>query len=247
MSENINIQSLPKEIPPQFVAFWKISSEPWAFKDPDSRYRYANSAFLELLDLPPEFNIVDKSDSELPVNKPADSKLPYLDFAKFSQQYRDYEKLAVVANQTVSSIETHCFGREKKIQPYIFDRTPVLNDRKESVGVMLHAHPMSFFTPGQYVEKESPLSLLYDKPDEFFTDEEYDVIFFLLQNISNESIAEELHISVQKVDSIQQGVYEKAQIGSLYDFKVFCKIRGYERYAPQKFLEPSSRMVPLST
>ncbi|HGI5914148.1 TPA: LuxR family transcriptional regulator, partial [Yersinia enterocolitica] len=105
---------------------------------------------------------------------------------------------------------------------------------------------MGFLTAEQYMNQELPLTLLFEKPDDFFTDEEFDVIFYLLQNTSNKAIAQKLALSEQKVEGYRGDIYLKARSDSFYDFKKFCKKNGYSHYIPQKFLEPSSIIIPNS-
>jgi DNA-binding CsgD family transcriptional regulator len=235
MCKNIQCLHLPEEIPPQFMLLWESSDEAWGFKNIYSRYLYANIPFLELLNLPPEFCIKGLSDGEL----------PHPSFAKFSPQFREQEQLAAITKKRVSSIEIHCFGREQKYQPYIFDKFPLLNSKKECLGIIFHGKKMDLLTGEQYyVDQELPLTLLVEKPDDFFTDEEFDVVFYLLQNASNETIAQRLVLSEQEVEGYRERIYLKAHSDSFYDFKKFCRKNGYSHYIPQKFLEPCSIIIP---
>ncbi|WP_145589835.1 PAS domain-containing protein [Yersinia rochesterensis] len=234
MCKNNKHFHLPNEVPSQFIFLWESSDEAWGFKDIDSRYLYANTPFLELLNLPPKFRIKGLSQSEL----------PHSSFAKISSQFKAQEQLAIITKKRVSSIEIHYFGREQKLQPYIFDKFPLLNREKECLGVIFHGKKLDLLTAEQYVNQELPLAFLVEKPDDFFTDEEFDVVFYVLQNASNKTIAQKLAHSEQQVESYRRKIYLKAHCYSFYDFKKFCHKKGYNHYVPQKFLEPSSIIIP---
>ncbi|WP_162859941.1 MULTISPECIES: hypothetical protein [Candidatus Fukatsuia] len=47
---------------------------------------------------------------------------------------------------------------------------------------------MSFLTPGRYIEEKSPLRLQLEKLNDFFTDEEYDLLYCLVyKNVEKKS------------------------------------------------------------
>lgn len=236
MCNNNQYLHLPNEIPLQLMLLWESSDEAWGFKDLDSHYLHANIPFLELLNFPPKFSIKGLSDDEL----------PHHSFVRFSSQFRKQEQLAAITKKRVSSIEVHYFGREQKLQPYIFDKFPLLNSEKECIGIIFHGKKMDFFSGAQYVSQELPFTLLVEKPDDFFTDEEFDVVFFLLQNISNKIIVQRLAISEQEVEVYRGNIYHKVHCDSFYDFKRFCINNGYGHYMPQKMLEPDSIIIPNS-
>ncbi|MGN1639515.1 PAS domain-containing protein [Yersinia enterocolitica] len=236
MCKNNQHLRLPNETPLQLRLLWDSSDEPWGFKDLDSRYLHANIPFLELLNLSPKFRIKGLSDGDL----------PHPTFTKFSSQFREQEQLAAITKKRVSSIEMHYFGHEQKLQPYLFDKFPLLNSKKECLGIIFHGKKMDFLAGEQYINQELPLTLLFEKPDNSFTDEEFDVIFYLLQNISNKAIAQKLALSEQKVEGYRSDIYLKARSDSFYDFKKFCKKNGYSNYIPQKILEPRSIIIPNS-
>lgn len=234
MYNNNHCLNLPDEVPKQLILLWESCDEAWGFKDLDSHYLLTNSPFLELLNFPPEFRINGLSDSEL----------PHLSFAQFSSQFREQEQLAVITKKRVSSIEMNYFGCEQKLQPYLFDKFPLLNNKKECLGIIFHAKKMDLLTGIQYISQESPLTLTVEKPDEFFTDEELDVVFYLLQNTSNKTIAQKLELAEHKVEDYRSKIYLKAHCDSFYDFKKFCRNNGYSHYVPQKILEPGSMIIP---
>ncbi|CNH10689.1 helix-turn-helix transcriptional regulator [Yersinia pekkanenii] len=236
MRKNSQHLHLPDEIPLQFILLWESSDEAWGFKDLDSHYLHVNTPFIELLNLPTQFCTKGLSDCEL----------PHPSFAQFSSQFREQEQLAAITKKRVSSIEMHCFGREQKFQPYIFDKFPLLNRKKECLGIIFHGKKMDLLTGEQYVDQALPFKLLVEKPDDFFTDEEFDVVFYLLQNASNKTIAQRLALSDQEVEGYRGNIYHKAHSDSFYEFKQFCKIKGYSHYVPQKFLEPFSIIMPNS-
>ncbi|EKN3726367.1 TPA: PAS domain-containing protein [Yersinia enterocolitica] len=236
MCKNNQHLRLPDEIPPQLRLLWDSSDEAWGFKDLDSRYLHANIPFLELLNLSPKFSIKGLSDGDL----------PHPSFTKFSSQFRKQEQQTAITKKRTSSIEIHYFGREQKLQPYLFDKFPLLNSKKECLGIIFHGKKMDLLASEQYMNQELPFTLSLEKPDDFFTDEEFDVLFYLLQNASNKTISHRLALSEQKVEGYRSEIYLKARSYSFYDFKNFCKKNGYSHYVPQKFLEPSSIIIPNS-
>ena len=234
MHKNNHYLKLPDETPKQLILLWENSDEAWGFKDLDSHYLFTNSPFLELLNFPPKFRINGLSDGEL----------PHPSFAQFSCQFREQEQLAAITKKRVSSIEMNYFGREQKLQPYLFDKFPLLNNHKKCLGIIFHVKKMDFLTGMQYIAQESPLTLLVEKPDNFFTDEELDVVFYLLQNTNNKIIAQKLGIFEHEVEDYRSKIYLKTRCNSFYDFKKFCRNNGYSHYIPQKILEPVSIIIP---
>lgn len=241
MPNNIRSIYLPDEVPPQFVSLWQTSDEVWGFKDHNCRYVYANAPFFDLLNLDPEFNITGLLDSDL-----FDSKSKKTSFAKFALEFRKQEKLAKKTEKRVCSIDTYCFGREKKIQSYLFDKFPLWNSEKKYIGIMFHGRKMDFLTCCQYFDRTLPITLLSEKPDDFFTDQEFDVIFYLLQGNNNKVIAQKLSTSEQEITDYRQAIYQKANVDSLDDLEEFCKKNNYNRYVPQRFFKPCSIIIPLT-
>ncbi|EGY27871.1 Response regulator containing a CheY-like receiver domain and an HTH DNA-binding domain [Candidatus Regiella insecticola 5.15] len=227
---------LPEEVPAPLVSSWEDSGDPWGFKDHNARYLYANASFFDLLNLPLESNI-----ERLPDTKQSDSH-----FSQFLSQFTEQEQQAKKTKKKVSSIETYCFGREEKIQPYLFDKFPLLNAKKEYIGIIFHGKKMDFFTGEQYRNHESPVNFLVEKPDDFLTDQEFEVLFYLCEDASDAVIAEALSLSEEEVAQHRKTIYQKAQAESLASLNDFCKKRGYQGYVPQKLLRPSSVIIPFT-
>lgn len=214
-------------IPPALIFCWEQLNEPCGVKDLQSRFVYANQAYLDLLALPSSFDVTGRLDSELPATT-----------AEFSEQFQLHDRIVEKERQRKSSLEIHPFGRENALQAYFFDKIPFFNDEGNVVGTYFHGRraehlPLDFYlhTPG------SPgSSLILTRPNDIFTDGEWNVIFFLLQGKTQKEIARFLNLSVGYVHNRIPIIFEKIGVSSTRQLSEYCRCMGWNNYVPERFL-----------
>ncbi|MGL9724161.1 helix-turn-helix transcriptional regulator [Sodalis sp. (in: enterobacteria)] len=223
-------------IAPQLLMLWKSSREPWGVKDLESRYLYANPAYYDLLNINPAlFTIPGCFDHDLPS--------PVADFASHFQRH---DRCTIKQQDRLCSIEIHCYGREKLIQPYFFDKYPLYHQiTRECIGSIFHARKVEDVSLQKQLCGKSPGYFLFYPPEPIFTEGELDVIFFVLQNMSSKVIGRHLGLSHRTVENKLQGIYQKAGVHCLRQFSEYSRHTGFDRYVPQKFLKPLSQLLML--
>lgn len=135
-----------KNISNQVLFMYENSSTPCHIRDVDGRYIYTNSAMDELLNLPESFSIEGKIISDIPLL--ADD---------LWDELGKYEKNTINTGESKSILFTSKFGKNSKLQIYIFDITPFRIDRLEIVGVITEARPCHFFSPLKYLAGKKTL------------------------------------------------------------------------------------------
>ena len=73
--------------------------------------------------------------------------------------------------------------------PYISEKLPIYNDKKELIGVMCNAKPLNSLSPLKYISQQKPRVLTTEINNTTFTRSELDVIFLMLQRRSVKEIA----------------------------------------------------------
>ncbi|MEA9444741.1 PAS domain-containing protein [Candidatus Fukatsuia symbiotica] len=206
-------------------SLWDHLVEPLAIKDRESRYLYANPAHIELYNLPAEFKIEGMFDNEIP-----------LPMAEFSAKFQTHDRLVEQTMQPIPVLETHLYGREKKLQAYIFDKRPFTDSTEGCIGTIFSGKKLEICSINDHVKMKMPSSLMLTQPDQFFTHEEFEIIFFLLQLIPTTEIAKRLNLPYHNIENNARRIYRKAAASSFDDFKSFCEEKGYDCYIPAKFL-----------
>ncbi|TKI06558.1 helix-turn-helix transcriptional regulator [Martelella alba] len=221
----------------QLLILWESSSEPWGVKNTDSRYVYANKAYYELLNLDPSsVRIEGHYDDELPCS-----------IAKFAWFFKEHDRHTLALKDRLCSLEIHCYGPEQILKPYYFDKFPLFdNTTAKCVGIIFHARKLENYSLLEHINGEEPGTFCFFPPEDLFSEGELDVIFFVLQSLSSKHIAKKLNRSHRTIENRLQQIYQKAGVHSLGQFQEFCKAKGYDRYIPQKFFQPGSRMLTAS-
>lgn len=210
-----------------FILTWKNSPDPWGAKDNQSRFLYANDAYKTLLNIPLSFQIEGRLDSELPAAT-----------AEFAPQFQAHDRQVELQGINLTSLEVHPFGKEKAIQPYLFEKSPLYNLNHQCVGTIFHGRKLLFFSPEMLLLNQSPASFMFASPDNLFSEREWDVIFFLLQKKTSKEIAQLLNLTPRTVQSYIQGIYYTADVTNFNEFISFCKVTGYDKYIPSRFIKP---------
>ncbi len=221
------------EISPQFISMWEVSNEPWGVKDKTSHYVYANKAYLDLLCLPLKFNIENLLDDSIP--HPC---------AEFAPLFRQQDRRAENTQQRVASLDTHPFGREKIMQPYIFEKFPFYNNKGEGIGSMFHARKCETFPAIFCLDgKPAPRSLTFNPPNDRFSSIELEVIFLALHRLSAKKMGKILACSDRTVKNRLSRIYQNIGVKFLSQLIDFCTEEGFDTYIPPRFLQPSHRLI----
>ncbi|AWK13938.1 transcriptional regulator [Candidatus Fukatsuia symbiotica] len=197
------------------------SQDVWGIKDRDSRFIYTNRAFFDFLNLPQGFDVVGRRDDELPTC-----------IAEFALIIEKLEREVIKSGQKITLIKTHFFGREQKLQPYLYETFPLNNKRNKCIGTVFYGRKLAIISLPHYVDKLTA-TLLFEPPSTLFTQSELRIIFYLLRTMSAKEIGKKLARSHRTIENRIRILYQKAKVHSLRDFKHFCHQTGFDRTIPQ--------------
>lgn len=216
-----------------FISYMKQSSDPWYIKDQDSRFIYMNDCGLYYTGLPKGFNPEGKLDSECPAY-----------WSEYADVIQANDKRVMDKQEVIPTLITLMYGgKEKLIQPFLTDVTPLITDGV-SIGVVGRAKKLELYSMHHLAMNRRPDNLMFGNPTALFTNREFDVVFFALQSFSVKEIARRLNISPNTAKRHLQSVYEKAGVSALSQFIEFCRSKGYDNYAPNRFIS-SQPYLPL--
>ncbi len=216
-----------------FISYMQNSNEFWYIKDRESRFIYMNDYGLHYSGLPEGFNPEGKLDSECPVY-----------WSEMADVIQANDKNVMDKQKVIPTLMTFIYGgREKRIQPFMADVTPLIENGK-SIGVVGRAKKLEFFSMYHLENNRCPESLCFGNPTDLFTDREFDVVFYALQSLSAKDIAKRLAISPNTVKKYLQSVYEKTGVSALSQLIEYCRSHGYDKYAPNRFLSTGT-YIPL--
>lgn len=229
--ENFNIRSTSYDA---LIGFMKHSNEFWYIKDHEHRFIYINDYAIYYSGLPNGYNPEGKLDSECPA--------PWSEIAHVIQAN---DKNVMDSQKVIPTLMTFVYGgKEKLIQPFMADVTPLIKNGK-SIGVVGRAKKLEIYSMYHMENNRFPESLCFGNPTDMFTDREFDVVFFAMQSLSAKAIAKRLKVSPNTVRKYLQSVYEKTGVSALSQLIEFCRNHGFDKYAPAKFINTHPYM-PLS-
>lgn len=222
-SDNIlNIDSLSK-IP--IIAIMEHASIPWAIKDSESRIVYMNNAAVEFFNLPVGFDFEGRKDEELP--HPC---------SEFTEEIKAQDRKAEASREGTETIITSYFGREGHLAPFYTPKFPLYDNEGNVIGTMLYQKKFEFIHLCYFFNDLSPSVITLDTPDNTFNEKELDVIFYALQRMDENEIANNLHLSLRAVEKRLNTLYSKLGINSLSALRDYCHHSGHNRYIPKKLL-----------
>lgn len=221
-----------EDISPQIIHMCDSNPNPCHIRDSECRYVYVNPAMRDLLDLPESFNILGKKLSETP-------HWSYV----FSDEFCRYDEMAMVQKAKISLLVTCAFFRYNKIQPCVFNIGPFFYNAGKVVGTIAEAKLCKFFSPLQYVDGESPITLTTHAPDRSFTDRDLEIMFFTYHGLTSKETARRLDISHRTVENRLCIMYQKAGVHNIYQFREFCRDIDIDCYIPSSFLQHNIRII----
>ncbi|CNH37822.1 LuxR family transcriptional regulatory protein [Yersinia kristensenii] len=210
------------------VSFMENNEEPWGVKDCESRFMYVNKATLKLSQLPLNFDIEGRLDSECPAQ-----------WAEFASDLQKQDREVETDKQRVVMIQTCLWGQEHTL----CEKPPLFDNEKKCIGTIYHVTKFNFISLYDLFNQEIPPVLVMKPPTNDFNQKELEVIFFLLQSLNAKEIAQKLNLSYRTIENKLQLIYGKAKVNSLSTFKEYCKAEGLNRYIPERFIKSGCTFI----
>src|SRR5476649_2416669 len=113
---------------------------------------------------------------------------------------------------------------------------PFYGDDASYKGMLGYNDLISIYTLNDYIKGKLPGSLLLNKPDDFFTERQCEIMFYRLQGLKAKEVAKRLNLAANTFNNYMQTIYDKACVRNLDEFIEFCEKRNYHRYLPRRFL-----------
>lgn len=213
------------EISKYLFNFLQNHPEPCGIKDLQSRFLYANPAYITMQNLPLSYDISGKLDGEIPAPT-----------CEFESDFQKHDKLVRTSLTQHSSIEIHPFGKDKSIEAWIFHKAPFYDDNSLQ-GVYFWASRAMNIDSSVLIGIESNSSIILNQPTDLFTEKEWDVLFYLLRSIKIKEIAFLLDVSIVAIRKRLERMYFKVGTSTLKSFIDYCLHQGWNKYIPLKYLQ----------
>lgn len=199
---------------------------PFFIRDKEStEFIYANVPLAHLVGLSHPDKIIGKIDNEIPCRLFEDENSAKL----WQNQVRHISS----THNEISLLEVHPDAID---HPYITKKFPFFNEEGECIGMAGFAKYLEVYSPNDFVKGKLPGSLLLNKPDDFFTEKECEVIFFRLQGMNCKEISKILCLSPRTIENRLAFMYTRAGVNHMDDFQEFCEKRDLHRYLPKRLL-----------
>lgn len=200
-------------------------SRPLTLRDMSSRIIYSNEAAADFLLVKSVKDLNGKHDTEIDCPLFNDEA----ELVEFDKQYKQTWQL----EESYSTLEIHPNAVDR---PYIYRRIPFYNDNMQCVGMYGYVEDLNVYSLNDYVKGHMPGSLLINKPDDFFTERECEIMFYRLQGMKAKDAAARLNLALTTFNNYMQRLYYKTGATNLDEFQEFCTKLNYNRYLPKRFL-----------
>ncbi len=207
--------------------FFDRCSDPVVISSTDSRILYTNMIAAKLARVRSPKDLIEKYYKE--VNSPLFEN----EFVTEKWQHQDQR----IANKQVEELKMLEIHPRATACPYIIKKMPLYNENKEISGVVNYMKYLEIFRPNDFIMGRLPGSLLLNRPDDFFTERECEIIFLKLQRMTNKTIARILNRAPRTIDNMMQRMYQKAEVNNATDFEEFCEKRELHLYLPARFID----------
>lgn len=127
--------------------------------------------------------------------------------------------------------------------PFISEKLPIYNDKKELIGVMWNAKPLNSLSPLKYINHQKPSILTTETNSETFTRAELDVIFLMLQRLSVKEIAKIYNISTKTIENRIYTIYQKCDVHTQQQFEEFCQFEQLDNYIPDRLVAKGIQFI----
>ncbi|MEA9389092.1 PAS domain-containing protein [Acerihabitans sp. TG2] len=218
-------KSLIQEItlPKSVVTLFDQMKEPYGIKNFESRYVYANHALLKVYGVNKVSDLVGNTEKEIK-SKLVEPENTALEFIR-------QDRVVFNLDQPLNSLEIHPLAVD---YPYLVNKVPFRDINNKCIGILAYVKRLDVYSTNNYVKGNMTGSLLLNKPDDFFTERECEVMFYRLQGMAPAAVALRLGLSETRFSHCMQGLYLKAGTANFDDFQAFCVSRFYHRYLPAK-------------
>ncbi|TKI07300.1 helix-turn-helix transcriptional regulator [Martelella alba] len=220
-----NRQAPEIDIPTSLISLLDQMTDPFSIKNLDSRYLYVNPAALRLFGVKRLDDVVGKLDNEI--------KSRLVEFDNAAEEFKRGDMDVFRTRQNLSTLEIHPLAVD---YPYLGHRIPWKSDEGDCIGVMAYIRKLEVYTLNDFINGHMPGSLLLNKPDDFFTERECEIMFYRLQGLKTKEVAERLNLAEKTISNYMQLLYEKAGVSHFDDFREFCRKKNYDRYLPRRFI-----------
>mgnify|MGYP003744640491 CR=1 FL=1 len=180
------------------IRFWENSAEPWGAKDNQSRFIYANKRYSSLLALPTQFSVEGRLDGDLPAPT-----------ADFQDAFQSHDRMVERLLDRVTSLEIHPFENHAWLQPWFFDKYPLIDEHGICQGTIFHGRPVDNLILSSLSQIKLPESLMFTPPSSLFSKREWEVLFYILHAFSSLEISQKLCLSQRTICNITQSIYKK--------------------------------------
>lgn len=212
-------------IPEMLTRSLDLLPDPYAIRTPDGEFLYANLAIAKLAGLRSAHAMMDRIDYEIPSRLFEDENT--------LEAWRSQDRNIIASRKPLAMLEIHPDAVDS---PYICRKVPFYNSENQCIGSFCTIKYLEVFSPNDFVKGKLPGSLLLNRPDDFFTERECEIIFFRLQGMTSKDIAPILFLSARTVENRLATMYSKAGVNHLDDFREFCEKRNLHRYLPQRLI-----------
>ncbi|WP_350304252.1 helix-turn-helix transcriptional regulator [Photorhabdus viridis] len=209
----------------QIINTLEISNEPWGIKDKSSSFLYGNDALIKLQNIDNNYDYEGKYDSDIPWKG-----------NEFSEDFIKHDLKVIENEESVLSLETHVFGRDKVLSSYFQEKFPLYDDKNECIGILLHAWKVQDNSLTRLFHNKLPASIIFQSPTHLLTEREWEVVFLFLQKYSRKQISKLLNIADKTIDRYIKKIYDKLDVSSDSQLEEYCRLNSFDLYAPKRFL-----------
>ncbi|MFV9989280.1 MAG: LuxR C-terminal-related transcriptional regulator [Coxiella endosymbiont of Dermacentor nuttalli] len=222
------------KISPQLIAMFENNSDPWGIKIFDgnqSFHFYSNHQNYKLFNLPLTFNLLGKTDSEIPHP-----------ISEFSENFQAHDFEILKQKRNITSIDIYPYGKDSLLQPYICEKFPFIIEGK-CIGVMFHSRKMELlpFRKFKNLGKSIETSDCYIETE--FTEKEFEVMFLMTHSFTTKEISKILCLSYHTVNNKLQSIYQKLGINFREQLIEYCINKNIHNKIPMRFLKPRSYLL----
>ncbi|AYB48216.1 transcriptional regulator [Candidatus Williamhamiltonella defendens] len=161
----------------------------------------------------------------------------------FFEGIKKQEERVIQRRTSALLLITGHFGKENRLQPYIFDIHPFFNETGQLIGTLAQARHCGFFSPLDYIPGKSPTTFTASHPNTMLTQRELQIIFYFYQGLSQKEVAACLHLSHRAVDNKLREIYEKTGVHNNEEFKKYIEENGLNQFIPPHLLTSNIQVI----
>ncbi|WP_334469443.1 helix-turn-helix transcriptional regulator [Arsenophonus sp. PmNCSU2021_1] len=209
------------------ISFMERQQDFWCIADTESRFIHANKAAFIISLLPMNLDIEGKLICECPV-----SWCEYGDIVHFHQQ------IVLKSGNTLFYVINHITGKKRLPQPFFVKKSVYYNHSKIA-GTISHGRkiPPRLLSEHFFKNPNTPYFLTNHPPNNIFTTEELNVLFFAMKLMSNQEIALRLGTYCCVVEQIIQQIYKKIDIYTRKQLRDYGIAERFDNYFPPFLLK----------